>query len=281
MKTKDPVGGAQEPHRAGFSTVSALAARLTGERGCALLDYRGAKPKDRHCACRAFQRGSSVHFAVRGLGPDGIACRTSCVGAGTYDRGQRLPVVLPDPRAGWADLAHTRARTVPRHSSQSTLLPYLLVPTSVAHCWRHYSPIHLGFSILWGRHVSISEDIKTSETTRDLVYLAYDRASNGVIASELEKAGYRIRFTSSIGETIFCLRGTRYVALIVGPLVQANDKTLLASELKRRNSATKIVFLHRDGQKSNGAPGIADAVLNVQSAADTVVRTLKKLLAPK
>jgi DNA-binding response OmpR family regulator len=111
-----------------------------------------------------------------------------------------------------------------------------------------------------------------------VVFLAYDRVSSGIITSELEKAGYRIRITSSIGETIFCLREAKYAALIVGPLVQANDKMLLASELKRRNSTTKIVFLYRDGQKTNGTPALADAVLNVQNGADTVVRTLKKLL---
>lgn len=127
--------------------------------------------------------------------------------------------------------------------------------------------------------MSISKETKPLETMKDVVYLAYDRVSNGVIASELEKAGYRIKFTSSMGETIFCLRGTKYAALIIGPLVQVNDKTLLASELKRRNSATKIVFLYRDhGLRSAGAPGIADAVLNIQNGADTVVRTLKKLL---
>lgn len=114
---------------------------------------------------------------------------------------------------------------------------------------------------------------------KDVVYLAYDRVGNGAIASELEKAGYRIKFTSSIGETLFCLRGAKYAALIVGPLVQTNDKTLLASELKRRNSATKVVFLYRDhGLRSGGVPGIADAVLNIQNGAETVLRTLKKLL---
>lgn len=127
--------------------------------------------------------------------------------------------------------------------------------------------------------MSISGDTKTSEATKDVVYLAYDRVSNDLIASELEKAGYRIKFTSSIGETIFCLRGAKYAALLVGHLVQVNDKTLLASELKRRNSTTKIVFLYRDhGLKSPGAPGIADAVLNIQNGAETVVRALKKLL---
>jgi hypothetical protein len=114
---------------------------------------------------------------------------------------------------------------------------------------------------------------------KEVVYLAYDRVSNETIVSELEKAGYRIKFTSSIGETIFCLRGAKYAALIVGPLVQVNDKTLLASELKRRNSKTKIVFLFRDhGLKSASAPGIADAVLNIQNGAEAVVRTLKKVL---
>ncbi len=130
--------------------------------------------------------------------------------------------------------------------------------------------------------MSISEHTRTSEATQDVVYLAYDRASNGMVASELERAGYRIKFTSSIGETIFCLRAAKYAALIVGPLVQANDKTLLASELKRRNSATKIVFLFREhGQKSTGAPALADAVLNIQNGADSVVQTLKKLLVSR
>ncbi len=115
-----------------------------------------------------------------------------------------------------------------------------------------------------------------------MVYLAYDRVGNGIVASELERAGYRIKFTASIGETIFCLRDERYAALIVGPLVQGNDRTLLASELKRRNSTTKIVFLYREhGQKSTGAPGLADAVLNIQNGADSVVQTLKKLLVSK
>ena len=127
--------------------------------------------------------------------------------------------------------------------------------------------------------VSISEQPKTSDTTQDLVYLAYDRVSSGIITSELERVGFRIRITSSIGETIFCLRDGKYAALIVGPLVQANDKVLLASELRRRNSRTKIVFLNRDhGQQSTDGVGVADAVLSLQNGAESVIRTLKKLL---
>ena len=128
---------------------------------------------------------------------------------------------------------------------------------------------------------TISEQPTTSETAPDLVYIAYDRVSSAVITSELEKAGYRIRITSSIGETIFCLRERTFAALIVGPLVQANDKVLLASELRRRNSRTKIVFLNRDhGQQSTDGIGVADAILSVQNGAESVIRTLKKLLVP-
>ncbi|HEU5400658.1 MAG TPA: hypothetical protein VFU86_04830 [Terriglobales bacterium] len=127
--------------------------------------------------------------------------------------------------------------------------------------------------------MAISEQQKTSETTQDLVYLAYDRVSSRLITSELERVGFRIRITSSIGETIFCLREPRYAALIVGPLVQRNDKILLASELRRRKSKTKIVFLNRDnGEKSTDMVGGADAVLSVQNGAEAVIRTLKKLL---
>jgi len=109
--------------------------------------------------------------------------------------------------------------------------------------------------------------------------MAYDRATSGIITSELERVGFRIRVTTSIGETILCLREPKYAALIVGPLVQPNDKVLLASELRRRNSKTKIVFLYRDqGQKSTDTLAGADAVLNVQNGADSVIRTLKKLL---
>lgn len=128
--------------------------------------------------------------------------------------------------------------------------------------------------------MSISEQSSTSEDTLELVYLTYDRPSSKVVTSELEKAGYRTTVTSSIGETILCMRQPRYVALIVGPLVQAKDKTLLASELKRRKSATKLVFLSRDGGHK-AVDGIAgpDAVLSMTHGADSLVRTLKKLLA--
>lgn len=127
--------------------------------------------------------------------------------------------------------------------------------------------------------MSISEQSKTIETTQEVVYLAYDRVSSRLITSELERVGFRIRITSSIGETIFCLREPRYAALIVGPLVQPNDKVLLASELRRRHSKTKIVFLHRDiGEKSSDILAGADAVLNVQNGAEAVIRALKRLL---
>lgn len=129
--------------------------------------------------------------------------------------------------------------------------------------------------------MSIREEPNTLETT-DLVYLAYDHVTSRVITSELEKVGYRIKVTTSIGETIFCLREPKYAALIVGPLVQPNDKILLASELRRRHSKTKIVFLYRDHmQKSTEILAGADAVLSVQNGSETVIRALRKLLVTK
>lgn len=129
--------------------------------------------------------------------------------------------------------------------------------------------------------MTISEPINTSEATRDIVYLAYDPIGSSAVTGELEKAGYRIKITSSIGETIFCLREPRYAALIVGPFVQSNDRFLLASELRRRKSNTKIVFLFRDlGPKSTEALG-ADAVVSLQNGAEAVIRALKKLLVSK
>jgi len=126
--------------------------------------------------------------------------------------------------------------------------------------------------------VGISEPIRTSDTTKDLVYLAYDLAGNGIVTRELEKAGYRIKVTSSTGETILCLREPKYAALIVGPLVQSTDRFLLASELRRRKSNTKIVFLFRDhGQKDSDELG-ADAVVSLQNGPESVIRILKKLL---
>lgn len=127
-------------------------------------------------------------------------------------------------------------------------------------------------------NVSISEPTKTSETTKDLVYLAYDPVSSDIVTQELEKAGYRIKVTSSTGETIFCLREPKYAALIVGPLVQSTERFLLASELRRRKSNTKVVFLFRDpGQKSSDELG-ADAVVSLQNGPESVIRILKKLL---
>lgn len=47
-----------------FSTVSIMSARLTSERGYALLDYRGATIRNCYRTCGVVQRGRSVHFAV-------------------------------------------------------------------------------------------------------------------------------------------------------------------------------------------------------------------------
>lgn len=127
--------------------------------------------------------------------------------------------------------------------------------------------------------MSIRETINTAETS-DIVYLAYDPLSSSMVTKELEKVGYHIKLTSSIGETIFCLRKPDYAALIIGPLVQANDKILLASELRRRGSKTKIVFLYRDhGPKTADLLNGADAILDIQNGASAVVETLRKLIS--
>ena len=114
-----------------------------------------------------------------------------------------------------------------------------------------------------------------SHVLKDIIYLAHDKTTNGRFISELEKAGYRIRITSSLGETILCLGQPNYAALIVGPLVQAADKSLLTSEIKRRSSNTKIVLLNREGVQT---PMEADAVLSVQNGASAIVTILRKLL---
>lgn len=127
--------------------------------------------------------------------------------------------------------------------------------------------------------MSTNEQHRTSETAAEVIYLTYDKRSSGVFISELERAGYQAKITSSIGETILCLRKPKYVALIVGPLVQPKDKSLLSSELRRRASKTKIVFLSRDSaQKPGEGYGGADAVLNVQHGPESLVRTLRRLL---
>jgi DNA-binding response OmpR family regulator len=126
--------------------------------------------------------------------------------------------------------------------------------------------------------VSTTEQQKTSETTREIVYLTYDKASSSLISSELEKAGYRTTLTSSIGETILCLRQPKFLALIIGPLVQPKDKALLVSELRRKNSKTKVVFLSRDGTQQADDRRLADAVLSVHNGADSLIRGLKKLM---
>jgi DNA-binding response OmpR family regulator len=129
--------------------------------------------------------------------------------------------------------------------------------------------------------VASSEQQMTAEVTRQIVYLAYDKASSSLIRHELEKAGYPTTLTSSIGETILCLRQPKFAALIIGPLVQLKDKALLASELRRRNSKTKVVFLSRDSIQTSEDKRLADAVLNIQNDADPLIRTLKKLVSAK
>ncbi|MGE5110406.1 MAG: hypothetical protein ACM3JB_06090 [Acidobacteriaceae bacterium] len=114
-----------------------------------------------------------------------------------------------------------------------------------------------------------------SSVLKDIIYLAHDKTTNDRFISELEKAGYRIRITSSLGETILCLGQPNYAALIVGPLVQAADKSLLTSEIRRRSSNKKVVLLHRGEVQSSME---ADAVLSVQNGAAAIVRTLRKLL---
>jgi hypothetical protein len=130
--------------------------------------------------------------------------------------------------------------------------------------------------------VSTSEQHRTSETVGEVVYLTYDKRSSEVFTSELERAGYQTKVTASIGETILCLRKPVYLALVVGPLVQAKDRRLLTSELRRRGSNTKIIFLSRDGApKPSEGYGGADAVLNVQNGPESLVRALNRLLSSK
>ena len=114
-----------------------------------------------------------------------------------------------------------------------------------------------------------------SNVLKDIIYLAYDKTTNNRFISELQKAGYRLRITSSLGETILCLGQPNYAALIVGPLVQAADKNLLTSEIRSRSSNKKIVLLDRDGVQSSME---ADAVLSIQNGAGAIVTILRKLL---
>jgi hypothetical protein len=123
--------------------------------------------------------------------------------------------------------------------------------------------------------VSTSNQQTRSSVLKDIIYLAYDKATSDRYISELQKAGYRIRITSSLGETILCLGQPNYAALIVGPLVQPADKSLLTSEIRRRSSNKKVVLLNHGEVQSSME---ADAVLSVQNGAHEIVTTLRKLL---